>query len=667
MPNRLAQETSPYLLQHRDNPVDWYPWGPEALRRASDEDKPILLSVGYSACHWCHVMERESFEDPETAAYMNEHFVNVKVDREERPDVDAIYMEAVQAISGHGGWPMTVFLDPDGVPFYGGTYFPPDESRGMPSFRMVMEAVVHAFETQRDEIRERAPTTRARLGAIGEVEPREDLPGPPALEEAVSRLLAAVDRRNGGFGGAPKFPPASSLELLLARGETGVVELTLDAMLAGGIYDQLGGGFSRYSVDAVWLVPHFEKMLYDNGLLARAYLHGWQALGHERYRRVCEETLDWVLREMRGPEGGFYSALDADSEGEEGKFYVWTPDQIREVLEEPSDPNCINFYTQQMDKLMQFYGVSEQGNFEGANVLHLAGGAGAPEPEGLDEMRRALLEARSRRVRPGLDDKRLASWNALAIAALADAGAVLGRADYLDAARAGAEFVLEQLRDGEGNLLRTYKDGRAHLNAYLEDHAFLLEALLTLYESSFETRWFAEARALAETTIERFGDPERGGFYSTSVDHEELIARRKEVGDHPIPSGNSSAAMGLLRLAALTGERRYEEAAEGVFALFGKPAVEHPDAFAHMLRALDFHLSPTREVALVGDDLSELAAVVRERPRPHLVLAGGPESSEEPPLLRGRTAVEGRPAAYVCENFACKLPVTSAGELRGLL
>ena len=667
MPNRLAQETSPYLLQHRDNPVDWYPWGPEALGRARDEDRPILLSVGYSACHWCHVMERESFEDPETAAYMNEHFVNVKVDREERPDVDAIYMEAVQAISGHGGWPMTVFLDPDGVPFYGGTYFPPDESRGMPSFRMVMEAVVHAFETQRDEIRERAPTTRARLGAIGEVEPREDLPGPAALEEAVSRLLAAVDRRNGGFGGAPKFPPASSLELLLARGETGVVELTLDAMLAGGIYDQLGGGFSRYSVDAVWLVPHFEKMLYDNGLLARAYLHGWQALGHERYRRVCEETLDWMLREMRGPEGGFYSALDADSEGEEGKFYVWTPDQIREVLEEPSDPNCINFYTQQVDNLMQFYGVSEKGNFEGANVLHLASGAGAPEPEGLDEMRRALLEARAQRVRPGLDDKRLTSWNALAIAALADAGAVLGRPDYLDAARSCAEFVLGQLRDGDGNLLRTYKDGRAHLNAYLEDHAFLLEALLALYEASFETRWFGEALALAETTIERFGDPERGGFYSTSVDHEELIARRKEVGDHPIPSGNSSAAMGLLRLAALTGEHRYAEAAEGAFALFCKPAVEHPDAFAHMLRALDFHLSPTREVALVGDDLSELAAAVREQPRPHIVLAGGPENSEEPPLLKGRTAVEGRPAAYICENFACKLPVTSAGELRGLL
>jgi uncharacterized protein YyaL (SSP411 family) len=670
MPNRLAQETSPYLLQHQDNPVDWYPWGEEALQRSREEDIPILLSVGYSACHWCHVMERESFEDPETATYMNEHFVNVKVDREERPDVDAIYMEAVQAISGHGGWPMTVFLDPDGVPFYGGTYFPPDESRGMPSFRMVMEAVVDAFENRREEIRERAPTVRQRLGAIGEVEPRDDLPGTEDLEQAVQRLLSVADRQQGGFGGAPKFPPASSLELLLARGESEHVERTLDGMFSGGIYDHLGGGFSRYSVDHAWLVPHFEKMLYDNGLLARAYLHGWQQLGHERYRRVCEETLDWMLREMRGPEGGFYSALDADSEGEEGRFYVWTPAQIREVLGEAAEP------------VVEYYGASERGNFEGSNVLHLAGGAEAEEPPGLAEARRALFEARSQRVWPGLDDKRLTSWNALAIAALADAGAVLGREDYLDAARAASEFVLGEMRDSDGNLLRTYKDGRAHLNAYLEDHAFLLDALLALYEASFEERWFEEARALAETTIERFGDPERGGFYSTSSDHEQLIARRKEVGDHPIPSGNSSAAMGLLRLAALTGERRYEEAAAGVFALFGKPAVEHPDAFAHLLRALDFHLSPTREVALVeiqralknspdggqnsasAENLSELAAVVRETPLFHIVLAGGREGTEQPPLLAGRTAVEGRPAAYVCENFTCQLPVTDTEALR---
>jgi uncharacterized protein len=663
MPNRLAQETSPYLLQHRDNPVDWYPWGEEALARAREEDRPILLSVGYSACHWCHVMERESFEDPETAAYMNEHFVNVKVDREERPDVDAIYMEAVQAMTGHGGWPMTVFLDPDGVPFYGGTYFPPDDSRGMPSFRMVMEAVVHAFETQREEIRERAPGTRARLGALGEVEPRDELPDAAELEEAVRRLLAGADRARGGFGGAPKFPPASALELLLARASGGsesaedaraVVERTLDAMYAGGIYDHLGGGFARYSVDPVWLVPHFEKMLYDNALLARAYLHGWQELGHERYRRVCEETLDWMLREMRGPEGGFYSALDADSEGEEGRFYVWTPEQVREVLGDGAE------------QALEHYGVSERGNFEGRSVLHLARGVETPEPEGLAEARAALLEARAQRARPGLDDKRLTAWNALAVAALADAGAVLGRDDYLEAARQCADFLLETMSGEGGRLRRTYKDGEARLNAYLEDHAFLLEALLTLYESSFEERWFTQAQALANLTIERFGDLERGGFYSTSSDHEELIARRKEVGDHPIPSGNSSAAMGLLRLAALTGDRRYAESAEGVFALFGKPAVQHPDSFAHLLRALDFHLSPTREVALVGDDLSGLTAAVREHPLFHLVLAGGPEGSDEPPLLTGRTAIDGR-AAYVCENFACQLPVTDPEELRRTL
>jgi uncharacterized protein YyaL (SSP411 family) len=655
MPNRLAQETSPYLLQHRENPVDWYPWGAEALGRAREEDMPILLSVGYSACHWCHVMERESFEDPATAAYMNEHFVCVKVDREERPDVDAIYMEAVQAMSGHGGWPMTVFLDPEGVPFYGGTYFPPDESRGMPSFRMVMEAVVDAFEGKREEIRERATATRARLGAIGEVEPSAEAPAVGQLQEAVARLLASADRERGGFGGAPKFPPASALELLLARGETEVVEKTLDAMLAGGIYDQLGGGFARYSVDAVWLVPHFEKMLYDNALLVRAYLHGWQVLGHERYRRVCEETLDWMLAEMRGPEGGFFSALDADSEGEEGRFYVWTPAQVRELLGESAEA------------VLEFYGVSERGNFEGASILHRAGGAEANESPGLAAARRTLYEARAKRVWPSLDDKRLSAWNALAIAALAEAGAVLGRADYLDAARQCAEFVLGSLRDGEGRLLRTYKDGEGRLNAYLEDHAFLLEALLTLYESTFEPHWFEHAQALADTTIARFGDRERGGFYSTSADHEELIARRKEIGDHPIPSGNSAAAMGMLRLAALTGEREYERQAEAVFALFAKPATQHPESFAHLLRALDFHLSPTKEVALIGDDVAELAATVRSKLRPHLVLAGGPEGSEQPPLLRERSTVVGRPGAYVCERFACQAPVADPEELARVL
>jgi uncharacterized protein YyaL (SSP411 family) len=678
MSNRLAGETSPYLLQHSENPVDWYPWGEEALQRAKREDRPILLSVGYSACHWCHVMERESFEDPDTAAYMNEHFVNVKVDREERPDVDAIYMEAVQSMTGHGGWPMTVFLDPDGVPFYGGTYFPPDESRGMPSFRMVMEAVLDAFERKRDEIAERAPGVRARLGAIGALQPSADLPGAEQLGQAVERLLADADRVRGGFGGAPKFPPASALELLLSRAPAGaepgsdegllVVEKTLDAMLAGGIYDQLGGGFARYAVDGAWLVPHFEKMLYDNALLARAYLHGWQRLGHERYRRACEETLDWMLREMRGPEGGFFSAYDADSEGEEGRFYVWTPAQVREVLADGRGGDGADAVD--AEAVIQFFGVSERGNFEGANILHLARGAGAEAPAGLDEARRLLREARSQRVWPGLDDKRLCSWNALAIAALADAGAVLGREDYLQAARDCAEFLLGTMRDSAGHLLRTYKDGEARLNGYLEDHAFLLEALLTLYESSFEPRWFEAAREIAESMVGRFGDQERGGFFSTSSDHEELIARRKEIGDHPIPSGNSAAALGLLRLAALTGDGEYRRQAEGVLRLFAEPALRHPSSSAHFLRALDFEVSPTREVALVSppgtggeDGLGELAAVVRSTFRPHLVLAGGPEGADEPPLLQGRTAVEGRPAAYVCESFTCQLPVTGASEL----
>jgi uncharacterized protein YyaL (SSP411 family) len=663
MPNRLARETSPYLLQHRDNPVDWYPWGAEALAAAHRLDRPILLSVGYSACHWCHVMERESFEDPETAAYMNEHFVNVKVDREERPDVDALYMEAVQAIAGRGGWPMTVFLDPDGVPFYGGTYFPPDDRDGMPSFRTVMEAVVDAFERRREELRARAPQTRARLGSIGKIEPASEAPGAGLLDEAVGALRKGADMERGGFGGAPKFPPAAALELLLARGEPEIVERTLDAMLAGGIYDQLGGGFSRYSVDAAWLVPHFEKMLYDNALLARAYLHGWQALGRERWRRVCEETLDWALREMRGPEGGFYSALDADSEGEEGRFYVWTPAELRAVLGGAAE------------EVIDFYGAGEAGNFEGRNVLHLAGGAAAPRPAGLDEARRALFEARTERPRPGLDEKRLTSWNALMLATLAEAGAVLGRADYLDAARECAAFVLGSLRDSEGRLLRSYKDGEARLNAYLEDHAFLLEALLTLYESSFEPRWFEEAWALADTMIARFGDPELGGFYSTSDDHEALIARRKEIGDHPIPSGNSSAAMGLLRLAALSGDRAYEGKASGVLRLFAKAAPRRPEAFAHLLRALDFHLSPTKEVALVApaqadgsaEPLSGLADIVRSDFRPHLALAGGPEGATVPPLLKGRTALDGQPTAYVCEHFTCQAPTTDPQALNELL
>ena len=667
MPNRLADETSPYLLQHKENPVEWYPWGEEALGRARDEDKPILLSIGYSACHWCHVMERESFEDPEVAEYMNEHFVPVKVDREERPDVDSLYMEAVQGMTGHGGWPLTAFLDPEGVPFFGGTYFPPEPRMGMPSFRQVMEAVNEAWTTRREQIKAAAPRTRQQLGALGRIESPDDPLDEAMLDEAVRRLRESADMRNGGFGGAPKFPGASALELLLARGVTDVVEVTLDVMARGGIYDQVGGGFARYSVDDHWLVPHFEKMLYDNALLARAYLHGWQVLGHERYRPVCEETLQWALREMRGAEGGFQSALDADSEGEEGRFYVWTPEEIREALAGAG-------LAERADAVIPYFGVTEKGNFEGRNILHVPGGADAQPPEGFDEIRRALYSYRSRREWPGRDDKRLAAWNALMISALAEAGASLPCGDYLEAAIACAEFVQRDLRDDRGRLLRSYKDGQARIGAYLEDHAYLVEALLSLYEATFEERWFDAARETADQMIERFVDRERGGFFTTPDDGEQLIARRKDVDDHPIPSGNSSAAYGLLRLAALTGEHEYERHAVGVLRLFHRAGVRQPQALAHLLQALSFHLSPVKEVALVSPSrnggaaaLSDLAAVVRSTHRPNVVLAGGAEGTERPELMRERHAVDGRAAAYVCENFACRAPVTEPEELAAAL
>jgi uncharacterized protein len=664
MANRLAHETSPYLLQHKDNPVDWHPWGPAALELARANDTPILLSVGYSACHWCHVMERESFEDPETAAYMNENFVPVKVDREERPDVDAIYMEAVQGMTGQGGWPLTAFLDTDGVPFFGGTYFPPEARGGLPSFQMVMEAVTASWQGERERIREATERIREQLAAVGRIEPSNDPIGPEVVQAGIRGLRMSSDMRLGGFGGPPKFPPASALELLMANGVTDVAEVTLDAMAHGGMYDQLGGGFARYSVDERWLVPHFEKMLYDNALLARAYLHGFLAMGHERYARVACETLDWALREMRGPEGGFYSALDADSEGEEGRFYVWDEDEIRQVL------GAAGFSGEEIEPLLARWGVSAAGNFEGRNIIHLPLGPRASNPDRYDEARNVLYEHRAKRVWPGLDDKRLCSWNALMIAALADAGAVLGRSDYLDAAVACAQFVTERMRDGDGRLLRTWKDGEGRLLAYLEDHAFLVDALTVLYEATFDVRWFDAARELADAMIERFADPELGGFFTTANDHEELVARRKDVDDHPIPSGNSAAAYALLRLSALTGEVDYERHAVAVMRLFHRAAAQHPTALAHLLRAIDLYTSPRREVALVGPegaDLGPLAGVVRLRLRPHIVLAAGAEGSGRPELLAGRTAVDGRTAAYVCERFACRRPVTEPDELAALL
>jgi uncharacterized protein YyaL (SSP411 family) len=662
MSNRLADETSPYLLQHKDNPVDWHPWGPEALAIASEHDRPILLSIGYAACHWCHVMERESFENPATAAYMNEHFVPVKVDREERPEIDAIYMEAVQSITGQGGWPLTVFLDPDGVPFHGGTYFPPDSSPGMPSFMMVMEAVVKAYSERREEIRSQASNVRMRLGAVAEISAPENDLEPRMLAERTTALVAAADFENGGFGPAPKFPPASTLDFLLSRGETAPVEVTLDRMAAGGIFDQLGGGFSRYSVDGFWRIPHFEKMLYDNALLARTYLHGWQELGHERYRRIAVETLDWAIREMLDPCGGFYASLDADSEGVEGLFYTWTAAEIEEALGDRAP------------QVVAAFGATKAGNFEGRNVLHFPDGMPPAElGTELETARQGLLAVRAGRVRPALDDKVLCSWNALMISALAEAGAVLGRRDYLDAARRCADFIWSQMRDGQGTLLRSWRRGDARLNAYLEDHAFLLEALLTLYEATFDTEVFNRAVAVAETMIDRFADPDRGGFFSTSHDHEEMIARRKDIGDHPIPSGSSSAALGLLRLAALTGEAAYRRHAMGVIRLLAPATVRQPDAFGHLLQALALALQSDGELAIVwpegaGPGAAEpLLEVFRSRYRPRFVLAGGPAGSETPALLLGRSAVEDEPAAYVCRDFSCRLPVSDPVELAGLL
>jgi hypothetical protein len=650
MANRLATETSPYLLQHKDNPVDWHPWGDEALARAREDDRPILLSIGYSACHWCHVMERESFEDEETARQMNERFVCIKLDREERPDIDAIYMEACQAMTGSGGWPLNVFLTPEQVPFYAGTYFPPEQRGGMPSWQRVLEAVGDAWSTRREEIRAGADRIVARLAGGALLEPSEDDLDAALLKTAEGNLRTAHDRANGGFGGAPKFPPSDAIEFLLRRGETYVPSNTLTKMASGGMFDQVGGGFARYSVDERWLVPHFEKMLYDNALLARAYLHGWQVLRDPLFRDVATETLDWMLREMRGPEGGFMSALDADSEGVEGKFYVWSIEELREVLGDDADA------------AIAWFGASEHGNFEGANIL--TRGDEEP-PANLDSIKQRLYERRAKRVWPGMDDKRLTAWNALAIAAFADAGAALERPDYVAAAVDAAEFIWRDLRDDEGRLLRTWKDGEAKLNGYLQDHAFLLEALIVLYEATFDPRWFARAREVADAMIARFADDERGGFFETSSDHEQLVARRKDLEDNPIPSGNSAAAYGLLRLAALTGEQEYERRAVGILKLLERFLATHPQAFAHLLQALDFHLAPVKEVALAGDDLEPLARVVRGSFRPHVVLAGG--APDGVPLMEGREPVDGHAAAYVCEHFACRRPVTEPAELEELL
>jgi hypothetical protein len=594
VPNALAQETSPYLRQHAENPVDWLAWGPVALERARVADRPLLVSIGYSACHWCHVMERESFEDPVTARLMNESFVCVKVDREERPDVDALYMEAVQGMTGHGGWPLNVFLTPEQLPFYGGTYFPPDPRHGMPAWTQVLQAIAESWEANREEIRAGGERLRERLSGGARLSPSSAPLRESALEQAVGELTKSFDARHGGFGGGaggPRFPQAPVLEFLLLGSGRAMALTTLHAMAGGGIHDQLGGGFARYSVDASWTVPHFEKMLYDNALLGRAYLHGWQAVPQDtRLREVCVDTLEWALREMRGPEGGFYSALDADSEGVEGRFYVWTVAELRDVLGADADA------------AIAWLGVTEQGSFQdphhpqvGLNVLSDRG----PQPDRatVERIRARLLEAREKRTRPALDDKRLTSWNALMTSALADAGAALGEQRYLDAAIACAEFLQSEMRDPDGRLLRTYNHGHAKIEAYLEDHAFLLEALIALFEATCEERWLHQAVALADEIVARFADPEQGGFFSTASDGEALIVRRKDLEDSPIPSGSSSAALGLLRLSQLTGNHDYERHALGAIALVAEIAPRHPSAFGHMLQVMHWQLAPARPLA----------------------------------------------------------------------
>ncbi len=655
MANALSRESSPYLRQHAANPVDWLPWGDEALSRARQLNRPLLVSIGYSACHWCHVMERECFEDSEIAALMNESFVCVKVDREERPDVDALYMGAVQAMTGQGGWPLNVFLTPDQLPFYGGTYFPPQPRPGLASWPQVLTSIAEAWRERGDEIAEQAAANLDQLRGAANLSASEEPLDAELLDDAVVGLKLSFDSVDGGWGAAPKFPAASAIEFLLARGEPAMALQSLRAMASGGIFDQVGGGFSRYSVDAQWTVPHFEKMLYDNALLARAYLHGWLVSGDAVLQRTCEETLDWALREMLATDGGFFSALDADSEGVEGKFYVWSLEQLRSAL---GDDDA--------DAAIAWFGASEGGNFEGLNILESRGAE--PPAEQRARIRARLLEQRSERVRPATDDKRLTSWNALMISALADAGAVLGRDDYLTAARECADFLLTRMRDGDGRLLRSFNQSKAKLRAYLEDHAMLLDALLTLYQSTFEPRWYVAAVAEAEAIIEAFGDDERGGFFSTAADGEQLAARRKELEDSPLPSGGSAAALALLRLALLSGEARYEQAAVGQLRLMRPFVARHPHAFGHALQAIDLLVGPAQELALVGDELTDFERVVRSQLRPRLVIAGGDGVTASPvPLLQGRTAVGGSSAAYLCQKFACAAPLTDAAALAKLL
>jgi uncharacterized protein YyaL (SSP411 family) len=677
--NRLAHENSPYLLQHAQNPVDWHPWGAAALGKARAEDKPIFLSIGYAACHWCHVMEHESFEDAETAAFMNAHFINIKVDREERPDLDSIYMKAVTALTGHGGWPLSAFLTPDGEPFYGGTYFPPVRRYNMPAFREVLQAVADAWARDRSGVARQARTLTGHIqNEFRAAAPGGALDPGELAQQAVMRLAQGYDWKSGGWGSAPKFPQPMVIEFLLRRATRGdklaldMAAHALDAMAQGGMYDAVGGGFARYSVDDRWLVPHFEKMLYDNAQLALAYLHGWLVTGKPRYRAVVEETLAFMAREMLGEDGGFYASLDADSrdaEGhlEEGAFYVWTPGEIAAAL----SPAEAAFVT-------AAYGVTEAGNFEGRNVLRRAqddtalaaqfGMAVADVPGRLAAAHTRLLAARGGRARPAADDKTLVMWNALALAAFSEAGRYFGSFVYKGLAMRNAGFLLQNLRRGDGRLLRSWREGRAQHLALLEDYAALVLALLSLYQTDPDPRWFAEARRLADEMLALFSDP-AGRFFDTGSDHEALVLRPRDVQDNATPCGNSLACAALLQLAAYTADGKYRDAAEALLSPIAPLLARHPTAFGNWLCASDFAEGPAREVAILGEPSparDALTAVLWQGWRPRLVAAiSEPEPAPAaPPLLRGRPLVGGAPTAYVCEGFVCKLPVTREEEMR---
>jgi uncharacterized protein YyaL (SSP411 family) len=670
--NRLALETSPYLLQHAHNPVDWYPWGEEALARAVAEDKPILLSIGYSACHWCHVMERESFENEQIAQLMNASFVNIKVDREERPDLDGIYMQAVQAMTGQGGWPMTVFLAPDGTPFFGGTYYPPADRLNMPGFPRVLAAIADAWRDRRQELlqsgarlREQLQQTHALDGDAGPLEVG-------ILDQAARGLIAEHDPEHGGLGRAPKFPQPMALEFLLRtwrrtgdRSALNVVVHTLDHMARGGIYDQLGGGFARYSTDAEWLVPHFEKMLYDNAQLARIYLMAYQATDNTFFEDVAEEVIDYVLRDMTDPAGGFYSTEDADSEGEEGKFYLWTPAEMQRLL---GDEDARLFGA--------FYDVREPGNFERrASILRMqhtpaevALTLNVTEERllaALERGRTMLFQARAQRIRPARDEKVLASWNGMMLRAIAEAAIVIGRQDFLLGAIRNAEFLVSRMRGPDGRMYRTWKPGHsARLNGYLEDQANVADGLLALYEATFDTRWLTAAIELADVMLDRFQDPD-GGFFDTSSDHEVLLARPKDIFDNATPSGSSVAADVLSRLAVLTDRQEYRRAAEGALRRLGDVMPRYPLGFARALDALDFVLGTPKEVAIVGApqmaETQRLREAVFEPFVPNKVVAG---AGAPIPLMEGREQADGRALAYVCEHYVCQAPTADPAQLR---